>query len=197
MRSSSVSGLVVGLALCLVGCGGGDDSSGLFPTGGDVAVDDAAATDTAPPDSAPTDSGTDAARTDTGAIEPEPPGDVAMDTIRVGSQVWERTLPMTSGQCFLFEDDGTIPTNGVAWGTLDGDDDLHFSAGMSQDGTFSAELDNNYDFYWVAGARGGRDDLTVELDFAAQTITGSGVFHNLTTGQLAEGSFAFQCTESQ
>lgn len=127
-------------------------------------------------------------------VIPEPDEPLDMDTIRIGSQVWERTLPMTTGQCFVYEDDGTLPDSGTAWGTLDGDDDIRFSANYNQDGTFEAEVSDSERLYWIAGARSANpDDLTVELDFDALTITGEGVFNSLTTGETAHGSFAFQC----
>jgi hypothetical protein len=107
--------------------------------------------------------------------------------------VWHRTLPMITGQCFLYEDDGTLPDSGTAWGTLDGDDSLRFSANYNQDGTFEAEVQGDI-IFWVAGVRAGTD-LTVHLDFANQTITGEGVFNNLMRNEYAEGSFTFTCEE--
>ena len=127
-------------------------------------------------------------------VIPEAPGSLEMNTIRVGSQVWRRTLPMTTGQCFLYEADGTLPTSGVVWGTLDGDDEIGFSAGMNQDGTFEARLDDQTTFFYTAGPRNGTiDDLIVELDFDTLTIKGQGVFTNAFNGQSVHGSFEFQC----
>jgi hypothetical protein len=123
-----------------------------------------------------------------------PVGPAAMNTIQIGDQVWSRTLPMTRGQCFLYEDDGTLPTSGTVWGTLNNDDSLHFSVNYNQDGTFEAQVDNDTDLYWLAGERNGTvNDLTIELDFDALTITGSGTFTNVVGNKNAQGSFAFQC----
>ncbi len=128
------------------------------------------------------------------AIEPEPPAAVEPDTIRIGSQVWKRTLPMTTGQCYLAEDDGTLPTSANVWGTLDGDESYHFSAKLKQSGEFAAQVDNNADVYWLAGADSPtEDDLVIELDFDAQTIKGHGTFFSLTQQTLASGSFEFVC----
>ncbi len=130
------------------------------------------------------------------AIEPEPAEPVAPNTIRIGSQVWTRTLPMTSGQCFLYEDDGTLPTSASVWGTLDGNADLHFAATFGQDGTFHSDVNDGVALYWVAGERSpGVRDLVVELDFDTQTIRGQGTYKSLTTGKLASGSFEFICEE--
>jgi hypothetical protein len=125
-----------------------------------------------------------------------PVGPADINTIRIGDQVWMRTLPMTTGQCFLYEDDGSLPTSATVWGTLNNDDSLHFSVSYTQEGTFQAQVDNDSDMYWVAGERNGEiDDLTIELDFEAQTIRGSGTFTNFVGGGNAQGSFAFQCEE--
>ncbi len=133
---------------------------------------------------------------DSPAIEPEPAGPVEPNTIRIGSQVWKRTLPMTTGQCFLFKEDGTLPTSGVAWGTLDGNEDLHFSAKLSQDGTFESDVNDGQALYWVAGERSpGVHDLAVDLDFDTQTISGHGTYESLVTGKRASGSFEFTCEE--
>ncbi len=124
---------------------------------------------------------------------PEPAGPVEPNTIRIGSQVWARTLPMTTGQCFLQADDGTLPDSGTVWGTLDGDETLRFSVSYGQDGTFESEISNNADMYWIAGSRAPLDDLVVELDFATQTISGGGTYTLLNTGETASGSFEFVC----
>ncbi|CAN5875258.1 hypothetical protein BH23ACT4_BH23ACT4_00070 [soil metagenome] len=44
------------------------------------------------------------------SVTPESSGPLAENSIRIGDQVWQRTLPMTTGQCFLYMDDGTLPT---------------------------------------------------------------------------------------
>ena len=129
-------------------------------------------------------------------IEPEPAGAVEPNTIRIGSKVWKRTLPMTTGQCFLFKDDGTLPTSANVWGTLDGDDRYHFSATQDQGGGFAAQVDNDVDVYWLAGEKSPKgNDLVIDLDFEAQTIKGHGTFFSLTRQKLASGSFEFVCEE--
>ena len=131
-----------------------------------------------------------------GAVEPEPAGAVEPNTIRIGSQVWRRTLPMTTGQCFLFKDDGTLPTSANVWGTLDGDESYHFSAKQDQSGGFAAQVDNDVDVYWLAGEQSPKaNDLVIDLDFDAQTINGHGTFFSLTQQKQASGSFEFVCEE--
>lgn len=137
------------------------------------------------------DSGDDGVASD--EPTPEASGPLGENTIRIGDQTWERTLPMTTGQCFLFEDDGTLPDSGTAWGTLDGDEDLRFAARYQQDGTFESEVSNNHDMYWGSGPRFGEDDLVIELDFDTLTISGNGTFASLITGERAMGSFQFTC----
>jgi len=175
---------LIGL-LCLllvsatIACGGGDDFSALQSQ-------------------QPDNSGSGQASNDgpnTGSSS-GPVGPADLNTIRIGDQVWMRTLPMTTGQCFLYENDGTLPTSATVWGTLNNDDSLHFSVNYTQEGTFEAQVDNDVDMYWVAGERNGEiNDLTIELDFKEQTIRGSGTFTNFTRGGNAQGSFAFQCEE--
>jgi hypothetical protein len=120
---------------------------------------------------------------------------LAPNTIRIGDQVWERTLPMTTGQCFLSTAAGGIPDWGVAWGTLDGDEDIRFSASAKQDGSFEVEVINFVDMQWGAGPRFQQEesDLVVELDFDTLTISGHGTFRSLPTGERAMGSFEFTC----
>lgn len=135
---------------------------------------------------------------DPGSLEPGEPapeasGQLEANTIRIGDQVWQRTLPMTEGQCFLYEDDGTLPTSGVAWGTLDGRDDTSFAARYKQDGSFEADVKEGETVYWGSGERYGEDDLVVELDFDTLTISGHGTFASLLTGDRAMGSFTFTC----
>jgi hypothetical protein len=129
----------------------------------------------------------------TSEVLPEASGPLPDNSIRIGDQVWMRTLPMTSGQCFLYEDDGTLPTSGTVWGTLDNDEGLRFSARYGQDGGFESEVSNNLDMYWGSGQRFGEEELTIELDFDALMVTGTGIFKSLTTGQRAYGSFTFTC----
>lgn len=122
-----------------------------------------------------------------------PIGPVAENTIQIGDQTWQRTLPMAQGQCVVFKDDGTLPDSAITWGTLDGDDDIRFSANQLQDGTFQSEVQGD-DFFWIAGARSpGVDDLQIELDFDALTVIGEGTFSNLLSTDLRAGSFHFKC----
>jgi hypothetical protein len=172
----------------VIACGGDDDFSAL---------------QSQQPDSAggaqTSNEGSDAGQTSnegSNAASSGPVGPADMNTIRIGDQVWMRTLPMTRGQCFLYKNDGTLPTSATVWGTLDNDDSLHFSVNYTQEGTFEAQVDNDVELYWVAGERNSEiDDLTIELDFDAQTIRGNGTFTNFVGGGNAQGSFAFQCEE--
>jgi hypothetical protein len=178
--------LIAILMLVLAACGGAqEDSDTQTPDNGSGSDSE----DTV-------QGGGDPGNGDTGTPTPEPSGPVDMNTIRIGSDVWPRTLPMTTGQCFLYEDDGNLPTSATVWGTLNGDDGLRFMANFGQDGTFEAEISNDTDMYWIAGERAPPPkDLSIELDFASNTITGSGTFYLANTGELASGSFAFQCDE--
>lgn len=128
-------------------------------------------------------------------VTPEASGPLAPNTIRIGDQVWERTLPMTTGQCFLSRADLGIPDWGLAWGTLDGDEEVRFSASHKQDGTFEVEVTNNVNMQWGAGPRFQQEaaDLVIELDFDTLTISGHGTFRSLPTGERAMGSFEFTC----
>ena len=190
----SIAVLVV-LATVVASCGGDGgstsesaDTSGQGDTSAQTA--DTVAVDTEAPGDDAGDESSDA------ASESEPVGPAEPNTIQIGSQVWERTLPMTTGQCFLYEDDGTLPTSATVWGTLDGDEELRFLVSQNQDGTVEAEINNNVDMYWLAGYRGPEtDDLVIELDFDAQTISGSGTFTLLNTGDTVSGSFEFVCSE--
>jgi len=174
----------IALTLLAAACGS-DSGSSALPS---VDADDPSADATPPVDGDASGNSSNPAA--------EASGPVAVNTIRVGSQVWERTLPMTAGQCFLQEDDGTLPTSASVWGTLDGDENVRFSVGVNQDGTFEASLDNNVDFFWIAGPRSSEvDDLVIELDFATQTIRGSGTFVNAGRGETSTGSFEFRCAE--
>jgi hypothetical protein len=177
------------LAIVLTSCGGtgaapaGDDAPGTTvagqpgsgETGGTAGVSPGSADDEVTPEAS-------------GALEP--------NTIRIGSQVWHRTLPMTSGQCVVFKTDGTLPDWGNVWGPLDGDDDtLRFAARYGQDGTFEAQVSNDFDIYWGAGTRFQAEeaDLVIELDFDNLMVTGNGTFRSLNTGESAMGSFTFTC----
>lgn len=130
---------------------------------------------------------------DAGGVTPG--GPAALNTMRIGDEVFERTLPMTRGQCFLYEADGTLPTSATVWGTMNGEDGTHFSVSYGQDGKFGAQVDSS-NYHWLAGERNGTiDDLSIELDFDTQTIRGAGIFTNFFTGENAEGSFEFMCEE--
>lgn len=189
--------LLAAVSMLLAACGGGTTDLGTDGSGGDDSPVTTQANNDAGTDSGGTDSGDsgDAGEvTDDGdGVTPEASGPLGENTIRIGDQTWERTLPMTTGQCFLFEDDGTLPDSASAWGTLDNDEDLRFSARFNQDGTFESEVSNNHDMYWGSGPRFGEDDLVVELDFETLTISGSGTYSSLITGERAMGSFQFTC----
>ncbi len=177
------------LAMVLAACGG-DDAASL------PEVDQT----TVPGEDEQSDSG-ESVQGDTGDPSnggsdeptPEASGPLGENSIRIGDQTWERTLPMTTGQCFLYEDDGTLPDSASAWGTLDNDEDLRFAARYGQDGSFESEVSNNEDMYWGSGPRFGEDDLEIELDFENLTISGSGTYVSLITGERAVGSFQFTC----
>lgn len=188
--------LITLMAITTAACGGAASTT-ADPAGGNQA----GGRSSAAPDGGTTSGGDQSAASvpDVGGIEPEPASPVEPNTIRIGSQVWKRTLPMTTGQCFLTKADGTLPTWGVAWGTLDDNEDLHFSAKVGQDGAFSADVDDNTRNpttplpHWVAGKGIPVADLVVELDFDTQTIRGHGTYTDRATGKLASGSFEFIC----
>lgn len=171
-------------------CGGGTTE----PEGDDTPVTTPSSNDGSATDNGETDPG-DGGNESFGSDEvlPEASGPLGENTIRIGDQTWERTLPMTTGQCFLFEDDGNLPDTGTAWGTLDNDEELRFAARYNQDGSFESEVSNSHDMYWGSGPRFGEDDLVVELDFDTLTISGNGTFVSLITGERAMGSFQFTC----
>lgn len=176
-------------AVVAVSCGGDDVGTLDLPGAVDTTASDASGEVDAQVDADVDEDSEPGAATATVA-----PAD--MNTIRIGSQVWERTLPMTTGQCFVQNVDG-LPPSGVAWGTLDDDDDISFSAGQNQDGTNEARVEDQEAYYWIAGPRvaDGPEDLEVELDFDALIVRGRGTFTNLFTGETAPGSFAFQCED--
>lgn len=180
--------LLAAVAL-LAACGGGTTEPGGGDTQGTVQAGDGTADENAETD------GGEGGSTGGASDEPTPEAEGALgeNTIRIGDQTWERTLPMTTGQCFLYADDGNLPDSGNAWGTLDGDEDLRFAARYNQDGTFESEVSNNEDMYWGSGPRFGEDDLVIELDFENLTISGHGTYSSLITGERAMGSFQFTC----
>ena len=105
---------------------------------------------------------------------------------------------MVTGQCNLQEADGVLPTTAFVWGTLDGtdqsaEDSLTFAANFN-DGEVEAQVKDNIAMYWYVGPRlSENNDLTIELDFATRTISGTGTFTALGSGELASGSFEFRC----
>lgn len=122
-----------------------------------------------------------------------PIGPVAVNTIQIGDTTWNRTLPMTQGQCVVFKADGTLPDSAITWGPLDGDDDIRFSANQRQDGTFESEVRDDNRIFWIAGPRSpGVDDLEIELDFDALTVIGEGTYTSI-LGESLPGSFHIQC----
>ncbi len=186
MRNLVAVLMVTGLVMA--GCGGTD-------LGVDAAQDTSPSSDQGSQETqaGAGESGDDAGQTSADDPTPEGSGPLDVDSIRIGSNVWHRTLPMTRGQCFLQPDDGTLPDSGVAWGTLDNDDNLSYAANYNQDATFEAEVSSDT-MFWVAGVRTG-SELSIELDFAADTIRGEGLFNNLHTDEWAYGSFQFTCDE--
>lgn len=178
--------LMVVVLLAAASCGGDDDSSNpAFGSDPNATTDGGEGTG----DGGGGDGG---GQSDGSSLEPI--GPVDMNTIQIGSETWERTLPMTTGQCFLYEDDGSLPTSAVVWGTLNGDDEIRFSATYGQDGVLEAEVRNDTDMYWIAGERNPNvNDLVIELDFDTLTVTGHGTFSSLTKFTDAAGAFAFQC----
>ncbi len=139
--------LIATLALATTACGGAE--SVATETAPDGFVDGESSDD-------PQGSSGSGGGGQTGDVEPEPAGAVEPNTIRIGSQVWKRTLPMTTGQCFLFKDDGTLPTSANVWGTLDGVEDSHFSASVQQDGTFEVRSERTWRQHPLLGQAGER-----------------------------------------
>lgn len=175
---------VAAVAMVMASCGGGASNSPTGdPDGGgqEAGQTDPGATTSTAPSGGPS-----------GEVTPEASGPLEPNTIRIGDEVWSRTLPMTSGQCFLIEDDGTLTDAATAWGTLNGDDALSFRASYQVD-AIEAQVKNESDMYWGAGPRFTEDDLVIELDFDNLTISGHGTFVSLITGEKAMGSFEFVC----
>lgn len=168
--------------------------------GGDDSADDPSGLDNQPSESGQQTGAEDSvsggdANTDSGSgtLEnptPEAPGPLPPDGFRIGDDVWERTVPITRGQCFVQEGDGATPF--AVWGTLDADDNLSFAVSYGEDGSFSSEVTSD-SMFWVAGQRDG-SDLTVTHDVATQSISGEGLFYNMQSDEWAYGSFEFTCT---
>lgn len=180
-----LAAVMFAVALVVSACGGGaDDEGGADNTAGvfgqDPSGDDPAAGNSGP-----------------GSAEdptPEASGSLDSDSIRIGNEVWNRTLPMTSGQCYVFKDDGNLPDSANAWGTLNNDDGLEFSASHGQDGSFEAQVRSD-NMYWLAGERSPGTELTIELDHDNLTLRGEGIFNNIHTNEFAYGSFEFVCED--
>lgn len=186
-----LAGVVAVMALVLLGCGGGDTSR----EGDGVAAGDSGSQTDSSQDPGPGDQESEGG---VGTLDnpiPEASGALASNSLRIGDTTWVRTLPMTRGQCFLYEDDGTLPDSGTAWGSLNDDDNLSYSVNYHQDGSFEAQVSSDT-MFWVSGQREG-SELTITLDFATQTISGDGLFFNLHTGEWAYGSFEVTCEEGE
>ncbi len=121
---------------------------------------------------------------------PEASGALPPNGFRIGNTVWERTVPMTSGQCFVQESEGATPF--AVWGTLDGDDALDFSVSFDSDTDSTSAQVTSDTMFWVAGKQDG-SQLAVEHDIDAQSVAGTGLFLNLHTNEWADGSFQFTC----
>ena len=176
-----MSGLVLLMALVAAGCGGGDGGD----LGEDVFGGIGQASDDVDPD--------DQASSGGGTLEdptPEASSPITADSIRIGDAAWERTTP-TDGQCFLREDDGTIPDSGTAWGSVNNEQGVEFMVSHHQDGSLEAQVSSN-EMNWISGVKDGTE-LTIQLDFGTNTMSGEGLFYNGHTDEWAYGSFTFTC----
>jgi len=179
-----LSGLVLLIALVAAGCAGGGD-----PLSDDLGEDVFGGIGAASADIDPGDQGS----SDGGTLEdptPEANGPLPADSIRIGNEVFERTIP-ADGQCFTQEDDGTIPDSGVVGGSLNNDPEFSFNVRHGQDGSLEAEVRSNL-MDWISGVKDGTE-LTVDLDFETSSISGEGLFYNVHTNEWAYGSFTFTC----
>lgn len=178
--------LVLLVGLITAACGGDDDTS-------NTATAEPSTPTTAAGGSGNSGGGGSGGSAGGGAAAANTPiGPVAANTIQIGDTTWTRTLPMTTGQCFLQESE-SLGNSAVGWGPLDGDHSIRFSANQNQDGTFEAEVRDDERIFWIAGPRSpGVDDLEIELDFNALTIVGEGTFSTI-LGDSAPGSFHFEC----
>lgn len=188
MRRWSV--MVATVAMIAGACGGGDPSADNTVQSGTQRSDsgqDAGSDDSGPNGDTATQSG------GTGTLDnptPEAPGPLPADGFRIGNDVWERTIPMTRGQCFVQEGDGAAPF--AVWGTLNGDDSMSFAVDDGGSGNPTSEVTSDT-MFWVSGQKDGTQ-LTVEHDAATRSISGEGIFYNLQTDEWAYGSFQFTCT---
>ncbi len=182
-----LSGLVVSLALVTTGCGGGDGD------GGDLGEDVFGGIGQDSGDVDPADQGSSGG----GTLEnptPEATSPLPADSIRIGDTAWERKIP-TDGQCFVHEDDGTIPDTGNVWGSVNNDPEVEVRVKHNEDGSQSAQVDSNL-IGWISGQMNGTE-LTVNLDFETSSISGKGLFYNTHADEWAYGSFAFTCLEGE
>jgi hypothetical protein len=187
MRKSIV--VLVSVAVLTAACGGGDDPADEVGSLGTQPSEDAQQAGTDEPDaSSEVSAGSDGSGTPDNPT-PEASGPLPPDGFRIGNDVWVRTLPITSGQCFVQEGDGVHPF--TVWGTLDNDDGQSFAVNYDDDGRFSSEVTSDA-MFWVAGSKDG-SELTVEHDVATQSISGDGLFYNLHSDEWAYGSFQFTC----
>ena len=114
------------------------------------------------------------------------------NTIRIGDQVWTRIVEEDVGQCFVQEATQGLQESASVWGYVDENQTQRFSVNLNN-GEVQADV-NGATYYWVAGARNSEvNDLELELDFASQTIKGSGTFTNAFDGKSEPGSFEFTC----
>ncbi len=173
------------MALVAAGCGGGDSEDGDLGEDvfGGIGQDSG---DVDPADQVSSGGGTLENPT------PEASSPLAADSIRIGEAAWERTIP-TDGQCFVQEDDGTIPDSGTAWGSVNNDQAVEYRVSQNQDGSLEAQVSSDL-MNWISGQKDGTE-LTVNLDFGTSSISGEGLFYNTHTDEWAYGSFQFTCTE--
>lgn len=182
--------VLVCIVVMATACGGSDDSAdddGSVGTQSPTTGQQDATNDTGSNAGAGSSSG------DGGTLEsptPEASGPLPSDGFRIGKDVWVRTIPITSGQCFVQEGEGIDPF--AVWGTLNGDDNLSFAVSYAEGGSFSSEVTSD-SMFWAAGEKIG-SELTVEHDFATQSISGDGLFYNLHSDEWAYASFQFTCT---
>ncbi len=179
--------MALAVVLAVAACGGGADD------GDDLGEDVFGGIGQASGDVDPDDQGSSGG----GTLEnptPEASSPLPADSIRIGDGVWERAIP-TDGQCFVHEDDGTIPDNGTAWGSVANDQEVEFRVKHDQDGSLTAQVSSNL-MDWISGQKDGTE-LTVNLDFATSSISGEGLFYNTHTNEWAFGSFAFTCLEGE
>lgn len=173
--SKGLSILVVVVGMAFGACGGEDPSA-------DEAAD-VGGTETPQETQAPANEGASSEASEA------PSGPIELNTIRVGSDTWTRTLD-GSGQCFLPAEDGGNPVDGTVWGSAEpGGVNFSVSYGEVSGNPTEADVEGS-DFWWVAKG----DDLVIEFDYDAMTISGSGTFENQLLAEAPrQGDFLFQC----